>query len=128
MQKPVKTRVRAGLDGVLLLYRPGPKRRLPLQTVIFLEAADSELFPLQRMDRVYCGGSPGERCDTGYCMLDGGAADCLLVVAGRATKRRVDHQVDLAALDVVHYVRAPFTYFKNVLRSDSVGLEPLPGA
>src|SRR5512136_2092403 len=128
MQNHMKTKVRAGLPHALRLCRPGPKRRLAPLPVILLEAAHGKLFPLQRMDCVYCGGGPGERGDTGDCMLNGGAADCLLVIARRTTERRVYHQVDLAALDVVHDVGPPLTHFENVLRSDSVATEPLPCA
>ena len=52
-------------------------------------------------------------------MIDGRAPDRFFVEKGLTAKRRIDDEIDLAALDVVHHVRPSFINFINRLHIDT---------
>ena len=61
----------------------------------------------------------GKRGNARNVVANRSAADGFFVVKRFAAERRVDQQIDLAGLDQVDDIRAPFVYFVNRFASDS---------
>ena len=81
--------------------------------VQILKRVDAEGMIDHGADAARRGLRGSKRGDAGDLIAHGGAADGFLVVKRLAAKRRIDDEIDLAALDVVDDVGPPFIHFIN---------------
>src|SRR5207247_10694059 len=92
--------------------------------MVFLQRSDVQVFAPNRAYAIDRGCSTGDGGDAGYMMIDCRAANRLLVKEGFAAERRVDDEIHLAALDVVHNMPLPFVHFVDCLDLDAGTAQP----
>src|SRR5438093_6642378 len=96
--------------------------------MILLQGSYVQAFAPNRAYTIDRGCSTGDGGDAGYMMIDCGAANRLLVKEGLAAERRVDDEIDFAALDVVHNLRPPFVHIVDCRDLDAGTPHHLSGA
>ncbi len=87
--------------------------------MILLQRSDVQAFAPNRAYAIDRGCSAGDGGDAGYMMIDGRAPNRLLVKEGFAAERRVNDEIHLAALDVVHNMRPAFVHFVHCFDLDA---------
>src|SRR5438067_1793376 len=101
-------------SGTPILF-PSSQRR----GMVFLKRPHVQALASNRAYPVDRGCGARDRSDAGHMMGDRCAADCLFVEEGFAAERRIDDEIDLAALDVVDDMRPAFINFINGLNIDA---------
>src|SRR2546422_967745 len=87
--------------------------------MIPLQRSDVQAFAPNRAYAIDRGSSARDGGDAGYMMIDGRAPNRHLVKEGFAAERRVNDEIHLAALDVVHNMRPAFVHFVHCFDLDA---------